>query len=486
MPNVLGGGDVAGPASATDNAVARFDGTTGKLIQNSTVTIADTTGDIAGAQSLTAPAATNLTLAGGTAGSDSVVVSNTLAASSAIIGAFKVGNGTAATNVAIGGGNINAGGNLTVGGSTITLSGSTPVIDMGAKTSANNPIIDFNSSGNSNDFDVRLAAKGGTSPSGTGTLTVHGTLAATASNVGAFLVGDSGTGTPTAATSVAIGGGKVNIGDTTAGSSGAGALVVAGGLATGAASYIGGNLTIAGGTVNVLTPAPSTNSDNGPLYFYNSTTATGAYAAIKPFTGAYGDQVGIKFVTTLSTQTTALTLAPSGAATFAGAVTATTGAAVGGATAGAGGLAFPATAVAVADANTLDDYEEGTWDAAFATGGGTVTINTASNRCRYTKIGRLVTVNGFLQISSVSSPTGPLLITGLPFTIPAATEGDAYSAVSIMADSLEITATGQIVGYGAVSSTNIYLYRYEAGALIGLAPSVKAGSEITFTFTYSV
>jgi len=35
------GGDVVGPASATDNAVARYDGTTGKLIQNSAVTIAD-------------------------------------------------------------------------------------------------------------------------------------------------------------------------------------------------------------------------------------------------------------------------------------------------------------------------------------------------------------------------------------------------------------------------------------------------------------
>lgn len=38
-------GDVSGPASSTDNAVARFDSTTGKLIQNSTVTISDT-GDI--------------------------------------------------------------------------------------------------------------------------------------------------------------------------------------------------------------------------------------------------------------------------------------------------------------------------------------------------------------------------------------------------------------------------------------------------------
>jgi hypothetical protein len=34
-------GDVVGPVSATDNAVARFDGTTGKLIQNSGVTVDD-------------------------------------------------------------------------------------------------------------------------------------------------------------------------------------------------------------------------------------------------------------------------------------------------------------------------------------------------------------------------------------------------------------------------------------------------------------
>ena len=37
-----------GAASSTDNAIARFDSTTGKIIQNSVVTIADTTGDIVG------------------------------------------------------------------------------------------------------------------------------------------------------------------------------------------------------------------------------------------------------------------------------------------------------------------------------------------------------------------------------------------------------------------------------------------------------
>ncbi len=36
-----GAGDVVGPSSATDNALARFDGTTGKLIQNSSATLDD-------------------------------------------------------------------------------------------------------------------------------------------------------------------------------------------------------------------------------------------------------------------------------------------------------------------------------------------------------------------------------------------------------------------------------------------------------------
>ena len=59
------GGDVVGPASATDNAVVRFDGTTGKLVQNSVVTIADSTGDVTGVGALTMGG--NLTLNGGTA-----------------------------------------------------------------------------------------------------------------------------------------------------------------------------------------------------------------------------------------------------------------------------------------------------------------------------------------------------------------------------------------------------------------------------------
>jgi hypothetical protein len=49
--NSTGSGDVAGPASATDNALVRFDGTTGKLVQNGVITESDT-GDLAAVNSL--------------------------------------------------------------------------------------------------------------------------------------------------------------------------------------------------------------------------------------------------------------------------------------------------------------------------------------------------------------------------------------------------------------------------------------------------
>ena len=51
------GGDVVGPTGATDNAVSRYDTTTGKLIQNSLVII-DDTGSITGVNALTAQSLT--------------------------------------------------------------------------------------------------------------------------------------------------------------------------------------------------------------------------------------------------------------------------------------------------------------------------------------------------------------------------------------------------------------------------------------------
>jgi hypothetical protein len=70
-----GASAVDGPASATDNAIARFDGTTGKLIQNSAVTVADTTGalSIAGTSNQFVLGTTNTTTISATAPSASRV-----------------------------------------------------------------------------------------------------------------------------------------------------------------------------------------------------------------------------------------------------------------------------------------------------------------------------------------------------------------------------------------------------------------------------
>jgi hypothetical protein len=82
------------------------------------------------------------------------------------------------------------------------------------------------------------------------------------------------------------------------------------------------------------------------------------------------------------------------------------------------GIAFPAdqtTVGASSDANTLDDYEEGTWTPAwaFSTSGSAPLVVQYS---QYTKIGRLVTVSARFYTSPTSSPTGNATITGLPFT----------------------------------------------------------------------
>jgi len=54
-----GPGDVVGPGASTDNAIARFDGTTGKLIQNSTIEI-DDGGNFQGATIKTLASSTSL------------------------------------------------------------------------------------------------------------------------------------------------------------------------------------------------------------------------------------------------------------------------------------------------------------------------------------------------------------------------------------------------------------------------------------------
>ena len=89
---------------------------------------------------------------------------------------------------------------------------------------------------------------------------------------------------------------------------------------------------------------------------------------------------------------------------------------VGGATpaASGAGISFPATASASSDANTLDDYEEGSWTPAIVMDSGTSTGGTFAGK--YIKIGRLVTITIFADVGTVASTPVINGFSGLPFT----------------------------------------------------------------------
>jgi hypothetical protein len=80
----------------------------------------------------------------------------------------------------------------------------------------------------------------------------------------------------------------------------------------------------------------------------------------------------------------------------------------------ASGITFPASISASGNANTLDDYEEGTFTPAFTFASGSVTYSEQSGF--YVKIGRFVQCNIALYISGLSSQSGNVTITGMPFT----------------------------------------------------------------------
>lgn len=81
-----------------------------------------------------------------------------------------------------------------------------------------------------------------------------------------------------------------------------------------------------------------------------------------------------------------------------------------------GQINFPATQNASSNANTLDDYEEGTWTPAITFGGGSTGITYTTQVGTYVKIGQFVYVQCNVTLSAKGSSTGVADVTGLPFT----------------------------------------------------------------------
>jgi len=79
------------------------------------------------------------------------------------------------------------------------------------------------------------------------------------------------------------------------------------------------------------------------------------------------------------------------------------------------GISFPATQSALSDANTLDDYEEGTWTPAYSSGANTWAYTVQAGR--YIKVGNCVTHTFYIAATgTINSTNSQVTITGLPFT----------------------------------------------------------------------
>jgi hypothetical protein len=122
------------------------------------------------------------------------------------------------------------------------------------------------------------------------------------------------------------------------------------------------------------------------------------------------------------------------------------------------GITFPATQSASTNANTLDDYEEGTWTPVDGSGAG---LSFSVLDARYTKIGRMVQC--FAQITYPSTAnTSSAAISGLPFTM-ATTGGGAYGAFTVYSTeptvvvwlNLSNTTISNAYALGGANATNV-------------------------------
>jgi hypothetical protein len=151
----------------------------------------------------------------------------------------------------------------------------------------------------------------------------------------------------------------------------------------------------------------------------------------------------------------------------------------------AGRLEFPATANPSSNANTLDDYEEGTWTPVLKGAGTAGTYELATSLATYTKIGRQVTLNLYLALAGSITGGGTLyaIITGVPFEKVANTLTNG----SVRLGGVDFTGSYITVEFtsSSASSTLYFVETVDNGATIDLPISgFSANDNVVLSITY--
>ena len=120
-----------------------------------------------------------------------------------------------------------------------------------------------------------------------------------------------------------------------------------------------------------------------------------------------------------------------------------------------GQIAFPATQAASSGANTLDDYEEGSWTPAIGGSGGQSGQVHDIQTGNYIKVGKIVALYGYVRVSTLGTITGVVQISGLPFTSANVTNLD-YGGVAIWEGLTTAVGSMSILNLGNTSIVRLY------------------------------
>ena len=146
------------------------------------------------------------------------------------------------------------------------------------------------------------------------------------------------------------------------------------------------------------------------------------------------------------------------------------------------GITFPATQSASSDANTLDDYEEGTWTPTISgsttAGTGTYTVQTGV----YTKIGNTVSISAWVAWSAHTG-TGNLELTNYPFASIGTSNYRASGSFGWV-DGVALTANNVATVAVIPSVTKSTMTQYPVGGGAASGVPMDAAGNIHFSITY--
>jgi len=144
------------------------------------------------------------------------------------------------------------------------------------------------------------------------------------------------------------------------------------------------------------------------------------------------------------------------------------------------GITFPATQSASSDANTLDDYEEGTFTPTFGGSSSNPTQTGGTGTGLYIKVGKLVWVS--IQMAGVqyTGGSGNLLINGLPFQ---ASTGNGELASFYETNNAFPSGKTALFGYTTNGLTNLNLV-YANGTAGTVTILVSTGSQWNMYTTF--